>query len=195
MTSHKILVALDRSSQALMVFEQALDIAQKQGSELILFHSIHSQLEGEAIQSVGTIADVDMYGTLHKLYRDRLQKEIDRVQSWFQEYAEKARARMIPVEFTHGIGEPGKKICNLAKSWGADLIVIGRRGYKGISEVLLGSVSNYVLHHAPCSVLVVQGQRSATGMRVEEAMSTTQYSSSKSIVRNEKSGFLEKPDF
>ncbi|MFH7024815.1 MAG: universal stress protein [Heteroscytonema crispum UTEX LB 1556] len=174
MTTNKILVALDRSSQALVVFEQALDIAQKQGSELILFHSIHSQLEGEAIQYVGTIADVDMYGTLHKLYRDRLQKEIDSVQSWLQEYVQKANARMIPVEVIHEFGEPGKKICNLAKSWGADLIVIGRRGHKGISEVLLGSVSNYVLHHAPCSVLVIQGQHTAnTGMRVEEAMSTT----------------------
>ena len=44
-----------------------------------------------------------------------------------------------------------------SQNWEADLIVIGRRGHQGLSEILLGSVSNYVVHHAPCSVLVVQG--------------------------------------
>ncbi|MEO0350033.1 MAG: universal stress protein, partial [Cyanobacteria bacterium P01_A01_bin.15] len=41
--------------------------------------------------------------------------------------------------------------------WNADLIMMGRRGRSGFSELLLGSVSNYVMHHAPCSVLTVQG--------------------------------------
>ncbi|NEO28803.1 MAG: universal stress protein, partial [Kamptonema sp. SIO4C4] len=35
-------------------------------------------------------------------------------------------------------------------------VIIGRRGRVGLSEILLGSVSNYVLHHAPCAVMVVQ---------------------------------------
>lgn len=40
---------------------------------------------------------------------------------------------------------------------------MGRRGHKGLSEILLGSVSNYVVHHAPCSVLVLQGLTAPTG--------------------------------
>jgi nucleotide-binding universal stress UspA family protein len=44
-----------------------------------------------------------------------------------------------------------------AQIWHADLIVMGRRGVSGMHELFLGSVSNYVTHHAPCSVLVVQG--------------------------------------
>ncbi|WP_442949349.1 universal stress protein [Nostoc sp.] len=47
-------------------------------------------------------------------------------------------------------------------SWGADLIVLGRRGLKGFAELLAGSVSNHVVHHSPCSVLVVQGQYSGS---------------------------------
>jgi nucleotide-binding universal stress UspA family protein len=46
----------------------------------------------------------------------------------------------------------------MAKSWQADLIVLGRRGLKGISEIFLGSVSNYIVHQALCSVLIVQHQ-------------------------------------
>ena len=37
--------------------------------------------------------------------------------------------------------------------------MVGSHGRTGIRELLLGSVSNYVLHHALCSVLVVQGSR------------------------------------
>jgi nucleotide-binding universal stress UspA family protein len=53
-------------------------------------------------------------------------------------------------------GDAGKAICEEARVWGADLVVIGRRGRSGFSELFLGSASNYVLHHAPCSVLTVQ---------------------------------------
>ncbi|MGL4622525.1 MAG: universal stress protein, partial [Chroococcidiopsis sp.] len=47
-------------------------------------------------------------------------------------------------------------ICDFALAWKADLIVTGRRGRRGLSEFFMGSVSNYVLHHASCSVLTVQ---------------------------------------
>ncbi|MGP1384853.1 MAG: universal stress protein [Thainema sp.] len=43
----------------------------------------------------------------------------------------------------------------LAKNWGADLIMMGSHGRKGLNEMLLGSASNYVVHHATCSVMVV----------------------------------------
>jgi nucleotide-binding universal stress UspA family protein len=152
----KILVAIDRSLQASSVFEQALDIAQKEESKLMLFHSINKRLQYEAIPFVGTVGDVDIYGSLHNIYRDRLQKEIEYIQDWLQHYRQQANIKKISAEVMCELGEPGKQICHAAKSWGADLIIIGRRGHRGISEILLGSVSNYVLHHAPCSVLVIQ---------------------------------------
>lgn len=64
----------------------------------------------------------------------------------------------IAVELTQNIGDPGRVICELAHTWNADLVVVGRRGHSGIKQLFLGSVSNYVLHHAPCSVLTVQGE-------------------------------------
>ena len=53
-------------------------------------------------------------------------------------------------------GNPGRSICELASTWEADLILVGSRGLKGLKEMFLGSVSNYVTHHAPCSVLIVR---------------------------------------
>lgn len=53
-------------------------------------------------------------------------------------------------------GSPERSICEIAQTWEADLIIVGSRGLTGIKEMFLGSVSNYVTHHAPCSVLIVR---------------------------------------
>jgi len=48
------------------------------------------------------------------------------------------------------------RILELAESWPADLIVVGSHGRKGITKFLLGSVSEAIMSHAPCSVEVVR---------------------------------------
>ncbi len=53
-------------------------------------------------------------------------------------------------------GDPKSVILDDAKSWGADLIVLGSRGRKGLERFLLGSVSEAVLRHAHCSVEIVR---------------------------------------
>jgi nucleotide-binding universal stress UspA family protein len=53
-------------------------------------------------------------------------------------------------------GYPKHAIVDDAVSWGADLIVLGSHGYRGLTRLLLGSVSQAVASHAPCSVLIVR---------------------------------------
>lgn len=50
-------------------------------------------------------------------------------------------------------GHAGSMLADLSKE--ADLVVVGRRGYGGLRSALLGSVSNYVVHHAHCPVVVL----------------------------------------
>ena len=75
-----------------------------------------------------------------------------------ESYARQARSRNIKVEIVQNIGDAGRTICETAKNYAADLIVMGRNQKSMLSEIFLGSTSNYVLHHAPCSVLVIQQQ-------------------------------------
>ncbi len=62
------------------------------------------------------------------------------------------------VEFQTEIltGRVKEVIIEEAKKIGADLIVLGSHGYGFLDRVLLGSISDFVVHHAPCSVLVVR---------------------------------------
>lgn len=53
-------------------------------------------------------------------------------------------------------GSPKQVIVEEAESWGADLIVMGSRGLGAWNRLLLGSVSNAVVHHAKCSVEIVR---------------------------------------
>lgn len=54
------------------------------------------------------------------------------------------------------IGSPESRIVETAEEFGADLVVVGSHGYNSWERLLLGSVSDSVVHHAPCSVLVIR---------------------------------------
>jgi len=53
-------------------------------------------------------------------------------------------------------GDAGTRVSEYAKEKGADLIVMPSHGYHGIKRILLGSVAESVLRHAPCEVLVLR---------------------------------------
>jgi nucleotide-binding universal stress UspA family protein len=55
-------------------------------------------------------------------------------------------------------GDPKSKIIDVASDWKADLIVLGSHGRKGLNRFLMGSVSEAVVRHAPCSVEIVRTQ-------------------------------------
>lgn len=59
-------------------------------------------------------------------------------------------------------GPPEQMIVEEAENWGADLIVTGSHGYGFWKRAWLGSVSSAVVHHAPCSVLVVRPHQQIT---------------------------------
>jgi nucleotide-binding universal stress UspA family protein len=93
-------------------------------------------------------------------YDDRPPPGVDRVQF----LAERRFANIVPVlERTElqwarrvEVGQVPKRICEVASEEGSDVIVIGSRGLSGIGRLLLGSVSEYVARHAPCSVLIAR---------------------------------------
>ncbi|MEB3280940.1 MAG: universal stress protein [Lyngbya sp.] len=159
MAFQKILVALDYSSpQAETVFQQAIKLAKTEGSHLMLFHCISWENEEKInpLVGIGALGNVNLHTTLQKCCPERWTEELEQVRHWLQTYREQATSEGVSVEYKYQVGNPCASICEQAKHWGADLIIIGRRTRMKWSELLLKSVSSYVLHHASCSVFVMQ---------------------------------------
>jgi nucleotide-binding universal stress UspA family protein len=87
----------------------------------------------------------------------------EEVSSHFQQLvdgiAERLRSHGLTAETAIRDGRPGKVIVSEAKEWGADLIVMGSHGYGRLARALMGSVAQYVVDHAPCSVEIVHDKR------------------------------------
>lgn len=60
------------------------------------------------------------------------------------------------------MGEPGEQIVRVAEDEGADFIVTGSRGLGTIRRTLLGSVSDYIVHHSPVPVFVCKAENIVT---------------------------------
>lgn len=173
---NKILVALDDTDLAQRIFEEGLVLAQKLDAHLMLMHvlapmdSSHfgAQPGGIGIEGFFPILNEQAVNQYMKEWQIYEQQGLDRLQS----YARSAAEQGVTVEFSQNVGDPGQAICEVAKSWSAELILMGRNRKSGISEILLGSSSNYVLHHAPCSVLAVQSVAPAAGSEPDRNMQT-----------------------
>ncbi|HIK05246.1 MAG TPA: universal stress protein [Trichormus sp. M33_DOE_039] len=152
-----ILVALDRSEMGQQVFEQALALAKATQGKLLLVHVLSPEEDGSP--NIPMVSNYDYYPGLSGQSLEVYQKQWDRFKDegvkMLQSFSAKANTADVPTEFTQVLGSPGRTICKLATTWNADLIMMGHRGLAGLKELFLGSVSNYVLHHAPCSVHIV----------------------------------------
>jgi nucleotide-binding universal stress UspA family protein len=159
MSFKKIFVPLDDSELSHRVFSQALELALIDRAQVMLFNCITINSLGQT--AVPIPVDLGMNAELmNQAYQAeslRLESQEKQASGLLKNYCDAAAKQGLQVEFDCKMdGDPGHSICESAKNWGADLIVLGRRGRTGFAEAFLGSVSNYVVHHASCSVFVIQ---------------------------------------
>ncbi|MEO0947281.1 MAG: universal stress protein [Cyanobacteria bacterium J06641_5] len=153
----KILVALDRDDRAATIFASALSLSRAHGSQLLAFHCLSYLPSSHNLLAVGAYG---AYAPEVSFMLDPVARAaIDEVADWLRAWRQQAEDYAVPYAFEQRVGTAGQEICVAAQRWHADLVVVGRRGRSGLGETILGSVSNYVMHHAPCNVLVVQGHK------------------------------------
>jgi nucleotide-binding universal stress UspA family protein len=137
----KILLATDGSEEAELAARTAADLATKTGSELHLVHVL--VLPPETLY--------DPFGT------DAREEFEKRGRARLEELTEKLEASGGAVEGAHfRVGSPDAEIVAQAEELGADMVVLGSRGLGVMRRALMGSVSDSVVRHAHCPVLVVR---------------------------------------
>ncbi len=138
----KILVPVDGSENSLRALDQALFLAKVAGSGVTAMHIIENP-PTVYVESQKLLNDV------MAKYRIESAKVLDKC----KQIAEKSG---IAIDTVIAEGDPASNITGYAHKENFDIIVIGSRGLGRFKEVVLGSVSSKVLHHAKCSVLVVK---------------------------------------
>lgn len=149
----KILVAVDQSELSQKALTQAIAIAKAFQAKLHLLHVL--SLEQRYQTTPLAFSSSSYSDTLEDVVREQWQTLEEEGIKMLRSHCEEAKQAGVESEFTQAVGQPAQKICELAQNLDTDLIVIGSHGRKGLGELFLGSVSNYVSHHVPCAVLLV----------------------------------------
>ena len=145
----KVLVATDGSEAALDAAKRAVDLLHA-GAEIALVTVIPDY--EDPMETAGGIEGPDVTEEeAAKDYADNITEGravLDRTSAALHADAD---VRLVPAE-----DDPGHALVKLAEDERPDLIVIGSGGKSFFKRLFSGSTSDYVVHHAPCPVLVIR---------------------------------------
>jgi nucleotide-binding universal stress UspA family protein len=141
----KVLLATDGSKEADLAAQTAVDLARKTGSELHVVHVLYWASES-ALDPEGFDPAV----------REEVRGKATRR---LEDLVGKIETSGGAVEGSHlRVGRPDAEIVAQAEEIGAGLVVMGSRGFGRVRRALTGSVSDSVVRHAHCHVMVVRGE-------------------------------------
>lgn len=155
----RVLVAVDGSESAEHAASEASRLCFRTGSEL---HVVHVTLASMANVWAGAEA-VGWWYTDDKRLKEIEERGEREGRDLLEGQVEKISGSGVEVEQSHlKMGQVDARIAEVAEEIGAGLVMVGSRGCGAFGQAVLGSVSNSLIHHAPCSVLVVRGHEGNT---------------------------------
>ena len=133
-----VLLATDLTPASAEATERAIELSARLDARLLIVNVMDSR------RLVGG-------GSHERIDQARAERE-----AVLLEVVRTARAAGASAEFLIWTGDPGNALVSAAEAEHADLLVVGTRGRSGAERMLLGSVSDHLVHHAGCPVLVVR---------------------------------------
>jgi nucleotide-binding universal stress UspA family protein len=137
-----ILHPTDFSPGSKVAFEYACDLARDYDARLVVLHAF------------GPAVPIGSEGVI-------LSEDVDELRGFAQKELQELRPTNPTLRIEHVLreGPTVNTVVETARELAADLIVMGTHGHTGFRRLILGSVAEEVLRHAPCPVLTVKEQR------------------------------------
>ena len=136
----KLLLATDLSEASTAATEEAFELAGRLGASLLVV----SVIDPGSLRLPGG------------RYHARMDQVRERREAMAQALVERGRDAGIAVSFLVWDGDPGDMIVSAAEAEHADMVIVGSHGRGAVGRLFIGSVSEHVVRHAPCPVLVVR---------------------------------------
>jgi len=141
-----IVVGTDGSDRAAVAVIEAFALAKMTGAKV---HAVH------AVHLAATAGFSDVAGAAQA------------TSAGLRDHADRVRTQLLAEAERHGVsaevhnpeGDPADALIRIAEAVDADLVVVGNRGMAGMKRFVLGSVPNKVSHQCPCSLLIVDTDR------------------------------------
>lgn len=139
--TRRLLLATDLSGASEAATAEALELAQGLGAELLI------------VSVIDTVTGPTLEPRVFRLDQRRTARE-----TAARGLVMRGRDLGVRVTFLVWDGEPGPSIVAAAASEQADMVIVGSHGRGAVGRLVLGSVSDHVVRHAPCAVLVVRAR-------------------------------------
>jgi nucleotide-binding universal stress UspA family protein len=156
----KVLIATDGSEYSRAAIDECCRMFEKSAAGEIRIISVFEPLiptAGPYIVSAEYVQMIDDETRLRA--KSNVEKGFIQISENFPALASQTSAKVVG-------GMPAQRIVEEAESWGANLIVCGSHGFGFWKRAWMGSVSSALVHHAPCSVMVVRAKAEAQSATV-----------------------------
>jgi nucleotide-binding universal stress UspA family protein len=140
-----IMLATDGSPSAEAATREAIDLAEHLGAPLLAV-----SVEHVSAPVYGYYGYAEVLAEMRKIEHERVESLLEAVRDRAVEAG--VECETLPLE-----GLPARSLCEVAADRNVRLVIIGAHGWNRVGRLIHGSVSTYVLHHAPVPVLVVHG--------------------------------------
>ena len=155
----RILLAYDGSKEASAAAKVAAEITNATGSQLHLLHVVANEPYPSPPFDYVSYEEPEVW----EAWEDSLERDEEQARSFVEGQAQRMEAQGAKVAEAHlSFGKPEEEIVKLAEGLNAGLVVVGNRGRGRIRRALMGSVSDSVVRHAHCPVMVVRTEKGRT---------------------------------
>ena len=144
----KILVPVDGSDTSFRAFDAALFLSGKLASQVTAVHVMDKE-PSMYVPTDNYVDSLKMLDELRGAYESEEQKMLTK-------YSQLAERKGITTNSVLLEGDPASVILNYARKENYDVIIMGNRGLSSFKKLVVGSVSDKILHNSPCPVILIK---------------------------------------
>lgn len=154
----RILMTHDGSKLASKAIPHALSLSEYLNTDLVLLRVIESvDQELTTIDPMGMTPPIPAFGNnalkIVQADKGKAKKELEKIKVELNDLGTR-KVETVILE-----GYPPYEIINYVKNKKIDLIIMSTHGRSGLGRIMLGSVTDYIVRHSPCPVLVIRAKK------------------------------------